>query len=351
MTMVSEPSIRRLLLIKPSSLGDIVHALPTLAALSSRFPEASVTWAVKRQWAGLVERVEGVDRVLALDQGLGGWLSKLPQLRAECFDLVVDLQGLFRSGLLAWLSGSPRRVGLATGREGSPLFYTHRVPVPTLRMHAVDRYLLVASALGASLPAGPVFRFQQRDADLQIVRQLLQRHQVSAERPWVAMNVSARWPTKRWPAEHFAQAADLLTHEGLGPVVFIGGRSEEADSLRVRSLMRTPSVDFTGQTEVGLLPTLLRQAAALVTNDSGPMHIAAAVGTPVVALFGPTDPARTGPYGDGHTVLTHDVVCRPCLSRRCHHTVPLACLSGVTPEQVVQAVRDRVAHNLMPSPS
>jgi heptosyltransferase I len=349
--MVSDPPVRRLLLIKPSSLGDIVHTLPALTALNSHFSKASVTWAVKRQWAGLVERAEGVDHVLALDQGLRGWLSKIPQLRAGRFDLVIDLQGLFRSGLLAWLSGSRRRVGLATGREGSPLFYTQRVPVPALRMHAVDRYLLVATALGASLPAERLFRFQQRAGDLHLVRELLQRHRVSSERPWVAMNVSARWPTKRWPAEHFAQAADLLAREGLGPVVFIGGRSEREDAARVRSLMRSQSVDFTGQTEVGLLPTLLRQAAVLVTNDSGPMHIAAAVGTPVVALFGPTDPVRTGPYGDGHSVLTHDVACRPCLSRRCHHSVPLACLSGVKPEQVVQEVRDRVAHNLIPLPS
>ena len=349
--MAADLSVHRLLLIKPSSLGDIVHTLPTLAALKSHFPEASVTWAVKRQWAGLVERVEGVDHILALKDGVYGWLSKVPLLRAGRYDLVIDLQGLFRSGLLAWLSGCATRMGLATGREGSPWFYTRRVPVPTLKMHAVDRYLLVAAALGASLPAAPSFRFRELDMDVETVERLLQREQVSPHRPWVAMNVSARWPTKRWPAEYFAQAADSLAHEGFGPIVFIGGRSEQADSARVRSLMRTPSVDFTGQTEVGLLPTLLRRAAALVTNDSGPMHIAAAVGTPVVAVFGPTDPVRTGPFGDGHSVLTHDVPCRPCLSRRCRHTVSLACLFGVAPEQVVQAVRDRVTHDLISSRS
>jgi ADP-heptose:LPS heptosyltransferase len=218
-------------------------------------------------------------------------------------------------------------------------------------MHAVDRYILAAAALGATPPPVPMFHFLERDTDLQAVQRLLQREQITVKHPWVAMNVSARWSTKRWPAEYFAQAADLLGREGLGPVVFIGGGSEREDTARVRSLMRTPSVDFTGQTEVGLLPTLLRQAAALVTNDSGPMHIAAAVGTPVVALFGPTDPVRTGPYGGGHSVLTHDVPCRPCLSRRCRHTVPLACLSGVTPEQVVQAVRGRITHTLIASPS
>jgi ADP-heptose:LPS heptosyltransferase len=154
------------------------------------------------------------------------------------------------------------------------------------------------------------------------------------------MNVSARWVTKRWPAEHFADTADRLSRDGVGPVVFIGGASEREDARRVIHQMHTKAVDLTGQTTVGLLPSLLQKASALVTNDSGPMHIAAAVGTPVVALFGPTDPARTGPYGHGHTVLTHDVPCRPCLSRHCHYTIPLACLSGVHADRVVLAVRE-----------
>jgi ADP-heptose:LPS heptosyltransferase len=205
-------------------------------------------------------------------------------------------------------------------------------------MHAVDRYLLVAAALGVQ-SAPPAFRFVPREEDRQAVQTLLVRQGLSANRPWIAMNVSARWLTKRWPAERFAEAADRLNSEGVGSVALIGGAAEQEDAARVRSMMRTNAVDLTGQTAVGLLPELLQQAAVLVSNDSGPMHIAAAVGTPVVALFGPTDPLRTGPYGVGHQVLSHDVACRPCLSRSCHHSIPMACLSGVTAERVVQAVR------------
>lgn len=156
------------------------------------------------------------------------------------------------------------------------------------------------------------------------------------------MNVSARWLTKRWPAGHFAQLADLLQKSGAGPVVLIGGPAEQPESDAVKSLMQTKAVDLTGQTPVGLLPGFLRRAAVLVTNDSGPMHIAAAVGTPVVSLFGPTDEKRTGPYGSRHIVLSHPVACRPCLSRRCNHAVPLECLGGVTPEQVERAVRQQL---------
>ncbi|MGH7462792.1 MAG: lipopolysaccharide heptosyltransferase II, partial [Longimicrobiales bacterium] len=334
--------VRKLLLIKPSSLGDIVHAMPTLAALRARFPQAEVTWLVKRQWAPLVEVMVGVDRVCVVETGMMGWLGRVPDLRAARFDLVVDLQGLFRSGAMAWLTGCGRRVGFANAREGSPLFYTQKVEVPKTVMHAVDRYLLVAEALGAKRPAQPRFEFVDRPEDRQAVETILSRSGVASSLPWSAMNVSARWETKRWPPQHFAEAADRLSQAHALPVVFIGGSAERPESLAVISLMRTKAVDLTGQTPVGLLPILLRWAAVLVTNDSGPMHIAAAVGTPVVAMFGPTDPARTGPYGREHLVLSHAVECSPCFRRDCSRAVTLECLTEVRPEQVVDAVQQQL---------
>jgi lipopolysaccharide heptosyltransferase I len=344
-------TIRRLLLIKPSSLGDIVHAMPTLALLRRCFPQAEVTWLVKRQWAPLVERINGVDRLCAVAGGLSGWLAVVPALRAARFDLVVDLQGLFRSGAMAWLSGCPRRIGFANAREGSPFFYTERVPVPAVNMHAVDRYLLVASALGAPSIERPQFEFRRRPEDEEMAGALLAGAGIDPASQWIAVNVSARWPTKRWPAGHFAALADRLQQAGLGSVVLLGGASERPDSDAVRHRMQTKPVDLTGQTPVGLLPALLRRAAVLVTNDSGPMHIAAAVGTPVVALFGPTDPRRTGPYGSGHRVLSHAVACRPCFSRECRHSIALECLRAVTPDQVEEAVRRQLLERVRVSVS
>ena len=337
---MTEP-VRRILLIKPSSLGDIVHAMPTLFALRERFPDAEVTWLVKRQWVSLVEVIKGVDHVCAVEQGLMGWLGRVPDLRAAGFDLVVDLQGLFRSGAMAWLTGCSRRVGFANAREGSPFFYTQRVAVPTGSMHAVDRDLLVTEALGAARPKEPRFEFIDRAEDRQAVETLLTAAGLAGVLPWVAMNVSARWETKRWPPQHFAEAADQLAEAGI-PIVFMGGPAERPETRAVMARMRTKAVDLTGQTPVGLLPSLLRRAAVLVTNDSGPMHIAAAVGTPVVALFGPTDPVRTGPYGRGHVVLSNPVECRPCFRRECSRAVTLECLTGVTSEQVVRAVQQQL---------
>ncbi|MFM8551127.1 MAG: glycosyltransferase family 9 protein, partial [Nitrospiraceae bacterium] len=214
--MTGERDYRRILFIKPSSLGDVVHAMPTLAALHRRFPRASFTWLVKRQWAGIVERMEGVDDICAVRPGLAGWLSQVPHLRAQGFDVAVDLQGLFRSGAMAWLASAPARIGFANAREGSPCFYTQRVAVPTSDMHAVDRYLLVAQALGAPALGEPEFRFRPLHDDRSLVADLLGRHGLSAGEHWIAMNVSARWATKRWPRESFAAVADRLQGEGLG---------------------------------------------------------------------------------------------------------------------------------------
>ena len=342
------PDFRRILIIKPSSMGDVVHALPTLSALRKAFPSASITWLVKQQWAGLLERAEELDRVWPVEPSLSGWLSQVPRLRAANFDVVVDLQGLFRSGAIAWLTGCPVRIGFANAREGSPFFYTQKVPVPTEDLHAVDRYLLVAAALVADVGHSPRdgthanFRLRVGLADREEVAGLLGRSGVRASIPWIAMNVSARWPTKRWPPEFFAAAADQIQEEKLGIVVLIGGPDERAASQAVKGMMRTVPVDLTGETTPGLLPALLESASLLLTNDSGPLHVAAAVGTPVVALFGPTSPLRTGPYGIGHAVLTHQVPCSPCFSRSCHNRNHLECLTGITSHQVLAAVRERL---------
>lgn len=336
---LSMSDVNRILLIKPSSLGDIVHAMPVVAALKDRWPKARLTWLVKRQWAGLVERIAGVDRLWAVDSTPTGWLGQIAALRAEQFDLMVDLQGLFRSAAMGWVSGAPTRIGFSNGREGSPWFYTHRVSVPTTEMHAVDRYLLVAAALGAAPKDKPAFRFMLRDQDRSIVQDIFQRHGVSVEKPWLAMNISARWLTKRWPLESFAAVAEQLGEKGMGPIVVIGSEQERPAVAEFQRRTTTPIIDLSGAVPLGCLPALLARAAVMITNDSGPMHIAAAVGTPVVALFGPTSPVRTGPYGSMHAVFTHDVPCRPCFSRVCRHTPILECLTTIAPTDVVNAVQ------------
>lgn len=260
-------------------------------------------------------------------------------LRAERFDLAIDLQGLFRSGVLARWSGARMRIGFANGREGSPWFYTHRVSVPDSDIHAVDRYLLLAAALGISLPRRPRFAFRILDEDLTAVRALFQRHDYSIDKPWIVMNVGARWLTKRWPLTSFAAVADQLYESHHVPAVIIGSADDRLDADRLQSLMKRPCINLSGEVPLRCLPALLSKTAVMITNDSGPMHIAAACGVPVVAMFGPTSASRTGPYGTGHHVLTKQVSCSPCFSRVCRHDPEMECLTRITPAHVTDVVR------------
>ncbi len=313
--------------------------MPALDLLRRHFASARITWLVKREWAGLVERIEGVDDVVTVGPGVGGWLGALPGLRAARFDLALDLQGLFRSGAMIWLSGARRRIGFANAREGSPWFYSRRVAVPMVDMHAVDRYLLLTDDLGIKRGTAPAFRFKSLPADEEAVETLLERAGIESGAPWIAMNVGARWPTKRWPIESFGEVVSQLERGGLGPVVLFGGAGDLEAAQGVSRAAERPPVSLVDQTGLGLLPSLLRRATVLITNDSGPMHIAAAVGTPVVALFGPTSPARTGPYGDMHRVLRAGVSCSPCFSRRCANPRQLECLTSIAVTDVLKAVQ------------
>lgn len=337
---------QRILIMKPSSLGDIVHALPTLAVLRNRYPRASISWFVKRQWAELLERVEGLDHIWPVDPGLRAWLSQVPALRKAQFDLVIDLQGLFRSGAMAWLADCPTRFGFSSGREGSPLFYSHTVAVPTSDMHAIDRYFLLPQALGISVVGPVMFRLRSTPDDMKQVEALLRESHHQQDGPrlerLIGMNPSARWATKRWPLESFAAVADHLQREQIGTVVLLGGKEDQSLARDIQRCMKTSPIDVTGKTSLRLLPAMCERLDLLITNDSGPMHIAAAMGTAVVALFGSTSALRTGPYGTGHSVLTHPIPCSPCFSRTCHHTVNLECLKGVAPAQVLEAVRSLV---------
>ena len=336
---MSWSDVRSILIIKPSSLGDIVHALPTARALRRLWPSASLSWLVKQRWAEVLDGNPDLDHVLAVDLSIGGWPQTIRALRADRFDLVVDLQGLLRSGVLGWLSGARHRVGFSNGREGSPWFYTHTTPVPDLSVHAVERYLLLARSLGAATDplSSASFPLPDDPAANTRIAALLATEGIPAGASFVALNAAARWDTKRWPAESFAHVADRLQQSGAWRVVLIGSHDEEAVGRQVQGHMRTQPIDLVGKTTLKELISLLRRVRVLITNDSGPMHLAAALGTPVVAMFGPTDPIRTGPYGAGHEVLRAGIPCSPCFSRRCVNANPMECLTTIAPEAVAAA--------------
>jgi lipopolysaccharide heptosyltransferase I len=312
----SEGSGRRILIIKPSSLGDVIHALPTVNLIRRKFPEAHIAWLINHELSSLLQRCPIInERIEFHRRAAATWLPLLRQLRRQNFDIVVDLQGLLRSGLFAFKTGAPRRIGLSDSREGARLFHNEIVPVP--RCHAVDRYLLAARHLGCD--SGPV-EFPIGSEGLAPSRSL------------IAINATARWKTKLWGDDKFAA---LIQHLPADRLVLTGTAADAPHLTRLGPNIR----NLAGKTDLFELAQLYQQCCVVITNDSGPMHLAAAVGTPVVAIFGPTDPALTGPYGRGHIVLRAGIPCSPCFKDHCTNPVAMECMRKVTVEQVLKAAQ------------
>jgi heptosyltransferase I len=364
---------QRILLVKPSSLGDVVHALPVLAGLRAAYPRAHIAWLLARPFVALLDGHPLLDEVIPFDRGHYGRMLRSPRsalafarflrdLRRRRFDLVIDLQGLFRSGFLALATGAPRRIGFAAARELAPLFYTQRVTCrpspPAGDMHAIDRNLAVARALG--LPVDPPrFPLALRPAELDALRARLTAAAGGPLAHFVAVIPGARWETKRWGADRLAAVLDQLHAEGFPPVVLLGGPDDAGFAAEILAhaspatagAARTPAIiSLVGQTTLRELAAAIALADLVLCHDSGPMHIAAALGKPLTAIFGPTNPSRTGPYSDTARVVQLPLGCVPCYRRRCplgHH----ACLQRLDVETVLRNVREtRTAHAATPRP-
>jgi lipopolysaccharide heptosyltransferase I len=327
---------RRIALIKPSALGDIVHALPVLTALRRHYPAAHITWIVNRGYEPLLRGHPDLDATLPFDRGSSrtGLLSTafnyarfLRRLRGRHFDLVIDLQGLLRSGLMAWASRAPRRVGLGTAREGATWFYTDTVPVADFNaLHAVDRYWLVAEALGAG-GQPKQFRLPIIPADRQWALDRLD----GCPRPWLVVGVGSRWMTKRWPPEHFATLLQQAHAHFGGTFIFVGGPEEAVISRATAERLRGPKRDLTGATSLPQLGAVLQQGDVVVANDTGPLHLAAALGRPVVAPYTCTRVRLNGPYGAEAGAVETGVWCQGSYLKRCHR---LECMTELTPARL-----------------
>jgi lipopolysaccharide heptosyltransferase II len=332
---------QRILVIKPSALGDIVHALPVLSALRRRFPRAHLAWAVNRAYEPLLQGHPDLDATLPFDRGAvrKGWLQGvraltgyLHRLRKEAFDLTIDLQGLLRSGLMTLATGAPRRVGFSSAREGSRWCYTDAIDLPRLGMHAVDRYWGVAKALGAC--DGPItFRVPIQPTAAQWAAEAL----AGLPRPWLVLAVGSRWLTKRWLPEHFAELA-IRSHAQFGAsVVFIGGPEEVELSKCVGDRLPGPRKDLTGRTTLAQLAAVLARADVLLANDTGPLHLAVALGRPVVAAYTCTKVAWTGPYGRARHAVETRVWCAGSCLKRCSR---MECMAELTPARLWPVLRE-----------
>jgi lipopolysaccharide heptosyltransferase I len=324
----------KILIIKPSSLGDVVHCLPFLYVLHECFPDAAIHWIVARGNEGVLEGNPRISKLWIIDKDswkdfgrLSNTLSEIKgiaaALRKEKFDMVIDLQGLMRSGLMAMATGAPVRIGFSEAREGSHLFYTHKVRGGK-GIHAVDRYLKVARALGCQV--------EEISFPLPLTGESEKISRIRNELGDYAVIVpGARWHTKQWPAEKFAA---LASEFGLRSLI-VGSAADRGPASIIGEASGGKAVSLAGETDIRELIDVIRGARYVITNDSGPMHIAAACGIPVIAIFGPTNPALTGPYGSNHIIVQSPVDCSPCRKRKCDD---MKCMKGISVGQVMEAI-------------
>jgi heptosyltransferase-1 len=326
----------RIAIIKPSALGDIVHALPVLTALRRRFPESYIAWIVNRIYEPLLRDHPDLNETLPFDRGVvrksyltAAWsfTTFLAGLRRRRFDLVVDLQGLLRTGIMAFATRAGRRVGLGGAREGARWFYTDVVPVPDFHhTHAVDRYWKVVEALGAA-DGDKTFRVPLAEADVVAARALL----LDCPRPWLMVGVGSRWLTKRWPPLHFGTLVQKAQDRFGGTAIFVGGGDESPLALEAAAVAHGPVRHMTGQTTLPQLAALLSHADVMIANDTGPLHLAAALGRPVVAPYTCTNVCRTGPYGQLDRGVETRVWCQGSYLRTCPR---LECMTELTPDRL-----------------
>ncbi len=331
---MSEPL--KILILKPSSFGDIIHTLPVLHGLRTALPESKIDWLVAREYEGFLSGHEMINQVIPINKGRWkqiGYLYRTAEelwelknrLSAERYDMVLDLQGLFRTGLISSFTGAKRRIGFSDSRELSGIFYTERVLVSD-SMHAVRKNLLFLDHLGIKYaePVFPLPEFPLPDG---------------LPENYYVISPGARWETKRWPSVYFREVMVGLSKQmpQFTPVI-VGGKDEVGIAGEVLRGMENLGVDLTGKTSLRELGGVLKGAAFMLTNDSGPMHLAAALNTPVFAIFGPTSPERTGPFSRKAVVLSSGMGCSPCFKKRCDN---LKCMTGLEPEMLIKIILER----------
>lgn len=300
--MGEEP--RRILIIKPSALGDIVLALPVLSALSGSFPEAKISWFVRPEFASLLTGHPYISDIILFDRKqLAKWWcspdsfkslwSLIKQLRAGKFDLVFDFQGLFRTGFFSWVTGSKRRFGMAGARELAHLFYTDKISQDASSIHLVDYYLKMAASAGAKNMEAE-FKLPEDAGAAEKIDKLLKSQGVNAK--YTVIVPGAAQPNKRWPIERFAELAEKISSRFGMQIVATGSQGEREYIEAIQTGGKTRVISLAGKTTVRELIPLMKRASLVVSNDTGPGHIAAALGVPMVMIFGPTNPGRVCPY-------------------------------------------------------
>jgi heptosyltransferase-1 len=343
--MASNQAYERILIVKLSAIGDIIHTLPAAAALRRAYPEAWLAWMVEKAGASLLRGNPDLDELITVDtlawranwwMGLRHAWYVTRHLRRAGFDLCIDFQGLLKSALFAYLSGAPRRLGFPRQmcREPLSMLFTNLYgPIIDPTVHVVDQLVELLKPIGVATTERR-FTIPLTDADEHFAERVWRELGLRSDVPVIVLYPGAAWETKRWGELNFARLNDALIRRFQVRTLLTWGPGEEPLIQRVvRATAYTPAI--APATTLLQLAALIARCRAFVGGDTGPLHLAAAVGTPTVALFGPSNPRRNGPYGPGHVVLHRKLPCSNCYQRTCAHW---ECLPGIEVDTVVTAV-------------
>jgi heptosyltransferase-1 len=337
----------KILIVKLSAIGDVVQALPALEAIKRTYPTGEITWVVEEAAAGILDGHPLVHRLLISRRkswirmlknpltfftGMKRIVVFLHELRSTHYDIAIDFQGLLKSGILIGLARAHRKIGFDRTREFSYLFLNEKLPPYDKEKHALERYLDVARYLGAVNPSTTCVLPMGREASVMQQRIKGVRQDM---RPLIVINPVARWRTKLWPERKFAELADRLIQERKAVVIFTGNSDDRTVIKRIAAMMKQKAENWAGETTLKELAALASFSDLFITTDTGPMHLAAAAGAKVLALFGPTAPWRTGPHGESHIVVRKGLQCSPCFQRKCDN---VQCMEAIAVEEVLEKI-------------
>jgi heptosyltransferase I len=330
-----------ILIVRLGALGDIVHTIPAAAALRQAFADARIDWVVDARQREIVDLVEGLDRVVVLPSGtVAAWLQVTREIRRVSYDVALDFQGLMKSAVFARASGARRVIGFSIWhlREKSARpFYSEagfgNDAAVDGEAHVIEKNLGLLRSVGVTTDR-VVF-------PLAAVESPAARAVIDATPgPFALINPGAAWPNKRWPPERFGEVAAFLRDVRGLPSVVLWGPGEESLARAVLDAS-SGAARMAPPTRVADLLALSRAAALMVSGDTGPLHIAAAAGTPIVGIFGPTDPARNGPWSAEDRVVSRYSGCGCHYARRCHQA--RWCLTDLSVAEVTAAIQHRLA--------
>jgi heptosyltransferase-2 len=329
--------MKKILMCAPNWVGDAVLAIPAMKAVRQKFPEAEITLLVRPWVAGVFTSAPFIDKVWSEPRpaGLGDWIRIARNIREKLFDMALLFPNSFESAAMIFLGRVPQRIGYAT--DGRSWMLTQRLKPSVEKRHQIHYYLDLAKAVSAAVDH-PSVEIAANAEEKSQARKLLESTGLAPDRHFLVLNPGAAYGSaKRWGEDRFAEAGDALASELGLDVAIIGSEKERSSAERIHGLMRSRVAVLNGKTSLETLIGVISESSLVLTNDSGPMHIAAALGVPTVAVFGPTDDVATGPYGRRTRIVREPVDCSPCMLRDC--PIDHRCMTRVSAEAVANAAR------------